>query len=93
MKKNSLVETPETSQDAFESLFPSKQVMSTEEIRKRSNSMNKTNNPNISINNALVAAESNFWPQTANALELNSEQHGPGEQRVSVGYKREISHR
>lgn len=98
---------PETSQDAFESLFPGKQPVSADELRKRSNSMNKSKNPIIAVNNPLVAAESNFWPQTSHTLGLNGEQRGPRESRISVGdfdscytapepqigYKRESSHR
>lgn len=99
---------PETSQDAFETLFPAKQAVSREELRNRSNSMNK-GQPTIRIDNTLVAAESNFWPPTAmNAPNYNIGR-GPREDRVSVGeldscitgttdthyhgYKRESSHR
>lgn len=96
---------PETSQDAFESMFPTKQPISVEELRKRSNSMKKSNKPIINVNDTLVAAESNFWPPT-NASGLSVGQRGPRESRVSVGdfdscytapepygYKRESSHR
>lgn len=99
---------PETSQDAFETLFPAKQPMSREELRNRSNSMNK-GHPTIRVDNRLVAAESNFWPPTAmNAPNYNIGR-GPREARVSVGefdslitgstdaqyhgYKRKSSHR
>lgn len=99
---------PETSQDAFEKMFPAKQPISPEELRNRSNSMNK-GQPMIRIDNTLVAAESNFWPPAAmNAPNYNIGR-GPREARVSVGdfdscitgstdsqyhgYKRESRHR
>lgn len=89
---------PETGQDAFESLFPAKQSVSVDELRKRSNSLNKNNNKPAMVD--MVAAESNFWPQP-------SIKRGPRESRTSVGevdscytapepymgYKRESSHR
>lgn len=63
---------PETSQDAFETLFPVKQPITAEELRVRSNSMTKKREPlnqkqplEIRVDNPLVAAESNFfnfWP-------------------------------
>lgn len=94
---------PETSQDAFETMFPAKQPVTAQELRNRSNSLSKTNKLiNIQMDNTLVAAESNFWPTSSNALGLR----GPRESRVSVGdvdscytapepkgYKRESSHR
>lgn len=62
---------PETSQDAFETLFPPKQPISAHELRERSNSMTKKrgqsnpkNSLKIRVDNPLVAAESNFWPPT-----------------------------
>lgn len=95
---------PETSQDAFETMFPAKQPLSPEELRVRSNSIH-SNKPKIRIDNTLVAAESNFWPPSINASNLSG-QRGPRESRVSVGdvdscitapepigYKRESSHR
>lgn len=95
---------PETSQDAFEALYPGKQHISVEELRKRSNSLNKKMIPSVQIDN-LIAAESNFWPSPVTAVKVNGKR-GPRESRVSVGdvdscytapepygYKREISHR
>lgn len=92
---------PETSQDAFEMLHPKQQPISVEELRQRSNSVNKQNPLNIKID-GLIAAESNFWPMLSNT-------NGNGRRReakVSVsdfdscitapeihGYKRESSHR
>lgn len=100
---------PETSQDAFEKLFPVKQPVSSEELRNRSNSMNK-GKPQIRVDNTLVAAESNFWPRTSSiATDFIGGQREPRESRVSVsdfdscitgsnesqyhGYKRESRHR
>lgn len=99
---------PETSQDAFESLFPGKQPVSANELRIRSNSLNKNGKPIINVDKSLIGAESNFWPQPAsNVSGLNIGQRGPRESRISVGevdscytapepyhgYKRESSHR
>lgn len=98
---------PETSQDAFETMFPAKQPVSAQELRIRSNSVNKNNKPiNFQIDNTLVAAESNFWPISASQLGVPRGSRGPRESRVSVGdvdscytapepkgYKRESSHR
>lgn len=60
---------PETSQDAFEALFPAKQPITAQELRERSNSLTKSqkklnqkNSLEIRVDNPLVAAESNFWP-------------------------------
>lgn len=98
---------PETSQDAFEALFPGRQPVSADVLRKRSNSTNKKPNKN-NADALLVAAESNFWPQSpSNAFGLNGGQRGTRESRISVGevdscytapepymgYKRESSHR
>lgn len=62
---------PETSQDAFETLFPAKQPISAQELRQRSNSVNKNQKQRLNqkpleirVDNPLVAAESNFWPPT-----------------------------
>lgn len=58
---------PETSQDAFETMFPAKQPVTAQELRERSNSLSKKRQLNknpleIRVDNPLVAAESNFWP-------------------------------
>lgn len=91
---------PETSQDAFEALYPTKQALSVEQLRIRSNSIKKQHPPALQID-GLIAAESNFWP-------TGSPSNGKPrrEQKVSVtdfdscitapeihGYKRESSHR
>lgn len=81
---------PETSQDAFEALFPGQQSVSVDELRKRSN--------------PLVGAESNFWPQNSLGIgqrgaresrvsvgEADSCYTAP-EPHIT-GYKRESSHR
>lgn len=89
---------PETSQDAYESLYPKKQSVSVEELRLRSNSIGKhKSHPVIRVDDPVV--ESNFfWP---------TDTRRPRESRVSVseldscitapeviyGYKRESSHR
>lgn len=96
---------PQTSQDAFETLFPGKQPVSVNDLRIRSNSLTKNNKQlRISLDNTLVAAESNFWPPPADGSRPG--QRIPREPRVSVGdfdscysapevhgYKRAISHR
>lgn len=100
---------PETSQDAFETLFPPKQPITAQELRKNSLAKKQANNgaaaPEIRVDNPLVAAESNFWPQILSDSGL-SVQRGGRESRISVGeldscytipepigYKRESSHR
>lgn len=96
---------PETSQDAFESINPRKQPVSVEEIRARSNSINRQPIPAIQVDN-LIAAESNFWPSHAIDTDENR-RYVKRESRISTsevdscytvpdtqkGYKRESSHR
>lgn len=93
---------PERSQDAFETLNPTNQSISVEELRARTNSINKK--PLPSINHFLVAAESNFWPSPSTSA---SNRNRKESRKVSCsdfdscitapetnyGYKREISHR
>lgn len=99
---------PETSQDAFETKFPGnvKQPVTPEELRNRSNSLNKKS---TLLDNTLIAAESNFWPLSTNTLGLPRGSRGQREPKISVGdvdgidscytvpepygYKRESSHR
>lgn len=95
---------PETSQDAFEVLNPTNQAVSVEELRARSNSINRQPIPAIKVDN-LIAAESNFWPSSS--ADINNERNSKRESRISVsevdscytapesnyGYKRESSHR
>lgn len=91
---------PETSQDAFESLYPGKLPITPNELRKRSNSLNKNQMiPTIPLD-SLIGAESN-------SCSLGVEKvNGKREHEISVGdvdscytapepfgYKREISHR
>lgn len=96
---------PEISQDAFEALNPGSQPISADELRKRSNSVNKNPIPSVQID-SLIGAESNFWPAMENKQNAIGGR-GPRESRVSVGefdscytapelpkgYKRESSHR
>lgn len=91
---------PETSQDAFESLYPGKLPVSPDELRKRSNSVNKNPMiPTIPLE-SLIGAESNFWPLDIQKV------NGKREHKISVcdvdscytapepyGYKRESTHR
>lgn len=100
---------PETSQDAFETMFPGnvKQPVPAHELRNRSNSVNKNSKPtNMLGDSTLIAAESNFWPLSTDILGVPREMRGPRESRISVGdvdscytlpepygYKRESSHR
>lgn len=95
---------PETSQDAFEALNPTKQRFSVEEIRARSNSINRQTVPALKVDN-LIAAESNFWPSSS--MDSINKRRTNRESRISVsefdscyttpetnyGYKRESSHR
>lgn len=96
---------PETSQDAFEAMHPKQQAISIEEIRARSNSINRQRIPAIQVDN-LIAAESNFWP--SHAIDTNGNRpQTKRESRISTsevdscytvpdtlyGYKRESSHR
>lgn len=79
---------PETSQDAFEALYPGKQPVSVDELRKRSNSVKKTDAPTINVDKTLVGAESRFWPQPTSGnsgFGLSSGQRGTRESRISVG--------
>lgn len=69
IRLNKLKIMPETSQDAFETMFPPKQPITAQELRQRSNSLTKNqkklnpkNSLEIRVDNPLVAAESNFWP-------------------------------
>lgn len=91
---------PETSQDAFESLYPAKVPITPDELRKRSNSVNNKNPmiPTIPFD-SLIGAESNFWPlddgkvngQQEHKLSCDVEQLSTAPE--PYGYKREISHR
>lgn len=96
---------PETSQDAFETLFPGRQPVSAQQLRDRSNSLSDKQRAKITLDNSLIAAESNFWPRSNDRNKMNAGR-GVRETRVSVGdvdscytapepygYKREISHR
>lgn len=99
--KRSAVKMPETSQDAFETLFPPKQPISAQELRERSNSLTKKQRQankmplEIRVDNPLVAAESNFWPpMPADTSSLSvaaavaagaTSNRGGREARISVG--------
>lgn len=82
---------PETSQDAFESLYPGKLPITSDELRKRSNSVNKSPMiPTIPLY-SLIGAESNFWP--SDVENVNGKVDSCSTAPEPYGYKRESSHR
>lgn len=91
---------PETSQDAFESLYPGKLPITPHELRKRSNSVNKNPMTPKTPLDSLIGAESNFWPLDVEKVN-GKRKHEIGVCDVDscctvsepYGYKRQISHR